>query len=375
MAATRQAGPGMGLTPRPLVPGNPNVLSNQNAFSTYVNSFALGSGETQVIPAGQWYVTTGPYSFTQTKDPITGLWRTMAQTPNVQRFVNSDGVNVRVANLSGCAIGAFITNVGSGYTSAPTVTASAGSSAWTAIVGGAINTTVTITTAGAGYSHKPILLIEPPPAGGVQATAVAAVTAGAISSVTVIDQGAGYTSAPGITVVPDPRDTVTTPAVLTTALTGSGTITAILCTDQGTPLTAVPTLTISGGGGASGAATAVMCFAGTGFTVDNGGAVYGNAQPFLVTAAGGRVAGAAGAVVNPSTGVGLLTPRTGFITGTSTAGGAVTATGAVVEDGGLFSRVPTGFVTAAGTAALPTTTAIVTITVGGVNDVTWLQAF
>ncbi|MGE3582791.1 MAG: hypothetical protein AB7J28_15410 [Hyphomonadaceae bacterium] len=372
MAATPQRGPGIGVNLVPVVPGI-NPTSRYYGYNTSVDQFVLGSGELFLIPPGQWMVSPGPYSFIQVLDPVTGLWRTTAQTPNGgARFVSSDGTNYRVANLSGCALGSFITNVGSGYTSAPTVTASAGSSAWTAIVGGAINTTVTIATAGAGYSHKPILLIEPPPAGGVQATAVAAVTAGAISSVTVIDQGAGYTSAPRITVLPDPRDTVTTQAALTTALTGSGTITAIVCTDPGTPLTSVPTLTISGGGGASGAATVVMCFTATGFTVGAGGAAYGNAQPFLVQAVGGRVAGTAGAVVNPSTGVGLLTPRTGFITGTSEAGGAVTATGAVIEDGGLFARVPSGFVTAGG-SGLATTVAQVTITVGGVNDVLYLQ--
>lgn len=374
MATTRQGGAGMALTRFPLYPQNAFALTNTNSFNTNVNELALGSGETFVLPAGQWQVTPGPYSFVQQKDQITGIWRSISQTPNVSRYVMSDGANFRVANLTGCALGAYITNVGSGYTSAPTVSASAGSSTWVAIVGGAINTTVTITTAGAGYSHKPMLIVEPPQSSqGVQATAVCTVSAGAINAVTVIDQGAGYTTAPRITIVPDPRDTVTTQAVLTTALTGSGTITAILCTDHGTPLTSVPTLTISGGGGASGAATVVMCFTATGFTVDNGGAVYGNAQPFLVTAAGGRVAGAAGAVVNPTVGVGLLNPRTAFITGTSTAGGAVTATGAVIQDGGLFAAVPTGFVTAAGTAALPTTTAIVTVTVGGVSDLSLVQ--
>lgn len=375
MATTHQGGPGLSATRFPLYPADAFALSGQNTKQTAVNRVALTAGQIFNVPAGQFYVTPGPYTFVQQKDACTGTWTTTTQTPNVSRYISSDGGNYRIANLTGCAIGAFITNVGSGYTSAPTVTASAGSSAWTAIVGGAINSTVTITTAGAGYSHRPMLIVEPPPAGGVQATAVCTVSAGAIATVVVVDQGAGYATAPGITIVPDPRDTVTTQAVLTvnSTLAGAGTITAILCTDHGTPLTAVPTFTISGGGGASGAATAVMCFTATGFSVDNGGAVYGNAQPFLITAAGGRVAGTAGAVVNPSTGVGLLTPRTGFITGTSTAGGAVTATGAVVEDGGLFSRVPTGFVTAAGTAALPTTTAIVTITVGGVTDVCFLQ--
>ena len=197
------------------------------------------------------------------------------------------------------------------------------------------------------------------------------VSAGAINAVTVVNNGAGYQSAPTVTVVPDPRDTPTTSAVLTAALTGSGTVTGMLITNHGTPVTSVPTFTFASG---AAAATMVMAFTATGFSVDNGGAVYGNAQPFLVTVAGGVVAGAAGTTANPQISTKVFTPRTGFITVTSTAGGAVTATGAVVEDGGLFQRVPTGFVTAAGTSALPTTTAIVTITVGGVTDTAFIQA-
>lgn len=371
MASTPQRGAGIGVNLQPLQVYNPNVRYDYS--KTNLNEFALGSGQTYLIPAGQWVITPGPYSFLQVKDPITGLWRNISQTPNTPRYISSDSTNYRIANLTGCALGAVLTNVGSGYTSAPTVTASDGSSAWTAIVGGAINTSVTVTTAGEGYTHKPNLFIEPPPAGGVQATAVAEVSAGAISSVTVLDQGAGYTSAPAIYIVPDARDTITTQAVLTTALTGSGVITAIVCTDHGTPLTAVPTLTIAGGGGASGAATVVMCFAATGVTVDNGGAVYGNAQPFGIITADGRCAATPGSVTNPALGNNLLQPRQASMRGTSTAGGAVTATGLRVTDAGLFSAVPVGLVLPSGTSALPTTTAIVTVTVGGVNDLFYLQ--
>lgn len=367
MASTRQGGPGIGLDTKPMI-GNNNVVT-------------LAAGETFLMPAGQFYVTPGPYSFIQTKDPITSKWRAISSTPNTAAFLSADGANVRVANLTGCALGALITNVGSAYTSAPTVTASAGASGWTAIIGGAVNQTVTITTAGVGYNFTPQLVVSAPPAGGVQASAICTISAGAINAVTVINQGAGYAVAPTITVVPDAREAAaatpgpTTSAVLTAALTGSGTITALLCTDHGTPVTAVPTLTISGGGGASGAATAVMCFTVTGFTVGTAGAVYGNAQPFGILTTGGIVPGAVGAVINPQFDKSLLLPRQANISGTSTSGGAVTATGAVINDAGLFQAVPTGLVIASGTGALPTTTAIVTLTVGGITDTSFIQPF
>ena len=55
-------------------------------------------------------------------------------------------------------------------------------------------------TAGSGYSVAPTLAIAAPPAGGIQATAVAEVLSGAISAVRIINPGAGYLSAPAVTV-------------------------------------------------------------------------------------------------------------------------------------------------------------------------------
>lgn len=369
MALNRQGGSGIGLPNRyPVAVPNNSLIQSVNVGAGPVT---LAAGEAQLIPPGQFHVVPGPYSFIQVKDPISGNWRGLAQAPNVGRTIHSDGFNTRLVNLSGCAAGVFMTNVGSGYTSAPTVAASAGSSAYTAVVGGAVNTTVTVSAGGSGYTKPPRVVISAPPVGGVQATAHATVSAGAVASVVVINQGAGYTVAPTVTFIPDPRDATATGATATTTLTGSGTITAVVCTDHGTPLTAVPTLSFTGGGGASAAATAVMCFTATGFTVGGGGTVYGNAQPFLVMAAGGIVGGTAAAVVNPQLDRSVLLPRPGIITGTSTAGGLVTATGAVVADGGLFQAVPAGIVIPGGNA-VPTAMATVTITVGGVADTSFL---
>ena len=366
----RGSGMNLGLVPQYNTQGiAPYLTSVVGGF----NELSLPAGASYHLPAGNYFVTPGLHTLIQVKDPVTGLWRNYSQTPQAATYLVSDGQNVRVTNRTGTAIGATVTNVGSGYTSAPTVTASAGGSTWTAIVGGAVNSTVTITTAGAGYNYAPILLVSSPPAGGVQATMTCTISGGAINAVTVVDQGAGYTSAPTITVLPDPRDTgPTTPAVLTAALTGSGTVTAVVCTNRGTALTSVPTLTFAGGGGSSAAATVAMCFTATGFSVGAGGAAYGNAQPFLVQAVGGQAGGTPGAVVNPSISTNLLKPRMGIITGTSTAGGAITATGAVVVDGGLFAAVPTGIVTAGG-SGLATTVGQATITVGGVTDTVLIQ--
>jgi hypothetical protein len=233
---------------------------------------------------------------------------------------------------------------------------------------------VTVGTAGTGYTYPPQVLISPPPAGGVPATATCVLSGAGVGTVTVVNHGAGYTSAPTVTFVNDTRDTTGSGAKATTTLTGSGTITAVLRNNRGTALTAVPTLTFTGGGGSSAAATVIMDFTVTGITVGTAGAAYGNAQPFLVAFEGGAVNPSnAGAVVNPAVSTGLFTPRSAKVLGTSTSGGATTATGAQIIDAGMFQAVPTGFVTASGTAALPTTTAIITATVGATTDTSLVQ--
>lgn len=370
MASTRQAGAGMLLPP--IFPTYNRLQQLQSAQA--VGPLTLAAGQAELIPAGQWLIQPGPYSQIEVYDPITGIWRGLGTQAHDMKCVLSDGQNFRISNLSGCAVGAFVTNVGSGYTSAPTVTASAGGSAWRAIVGGAINTTVTITSGGSGYTYPPLLLIDPPPVGGVVATATCTISAGAINAVTVVNQGAGYLVAPNITILPDPRDTAGTGGVLTvnSTLAGAGTVTAVVCTDQGTPQTSVPTLSFSGGGGSSAAATAVMCFAVTGFTITTPGAAYGNAQPFVILTGGGIVGGSAGAVVNPALGPGRFTPRQANITGVSNAGGVPLTAGAVVNDGGLFQAVPTGFVLAGN--AVPTTQMQPAMTVGGVTDTSFIYS-
>lgn len=347
------------------------------------NTFDLAAGASY-LPAAGWYgVKTGGYTWVQDLDPVSGRWKTVTQTANVYREFYFDGTNRRLVNLTGCAVGAIVTTAGSGYTdtkvgstgsldtsTSPTVTVTGGASLWKAIVGGGVSGTVTKTVSGAGYNYAPTLLVAAPPPGGVQCTMVTTVSAGAIGTITVTNQGAGYQTAPSVVVVPDPRDTPTTNAVLTTALTGTGTVTAVQPTNHGTPVTAIPTLAFSSG---SAAATVIMAWTCTAITFSNAGVAYGNAQPYLCTIAGGITAatGASGDL-NPDLSLKLFVPRTGFATGTSDAGGTLIVA-PIIDDGGLFQRVPNVFITASGTAALPTTTAIAAATVGGVTDTVSLQ--
>lgn len=341
---------------------------------------SLAGAQAFIIPPGPHFINPGQYSSIQSFDSVLAQWRQAQFPAGAPTHVESDGANYRLINTTGCPVGAIITNKGSGYTNGIGVVAAAintGGSTWSVITGGSINTTLIATTAGK-YNYKPTLVFSAPPPGGVRATAVATLTGGGLDIGSVINAGAGYTTAPTITIVPDPRETATQGGVLTVnaTLANSGAITAVICTDPGTTVqTSTPTLTFSGGGGSSAAATVLMNYTVTGFTVGTAGAVYGNAQPFLVMSGSGiSTASLASGIVDPILDTGIALSRQAIIGGTSTSGGAVTATGAVIVDAGWgFQRIPDLYVLPSGTGALPTTTAIVTATVGATTDTCFIQ--
>lgn len=331
------------------------------------NVISLSAGECFTIqPAGWYMVKNGRYTAPQQYDPITGIWRQIGGgiTSGGVLYFYSDGVNYRLANQTGGTVGALVTNGGTGYTSAPTVTASgSGNPIFRAIVGGAVNTSVTVTNGGANYTYPPIVAIAVPPAGGVQATGHSVITTGAVTSVVIDDQGAGYSTNPQIVFINDPREGVNgvtqgANAAAVTTLTGAGTVTAIVVIDHGTALTgqtAVPTLTISGGGGASAAATAIVDWTIQAYTVTSSGTGYsGNV---VVSAYGPALTGAA--YTNPTIQSQLVKGRAATIV--AVAATNVTATGQTVNDGGIYPGVP-NLITYYNTP--PTTAAVLGFTMG-----------
>lgn len=247
--------PPQALYPQPIYAG---------PYVAPTNKVSLTAAGVLLIPPGSWIVGGGTVSAVQYLDPVTQQWTN--QTTLGSAFVTkvrSDGVNWRVANLSGAAYAATVTAAGSGYVQATTtVTASAGNSTWVAVVGGALGTfTIPSGGGGSGYSKPPLVFIPPPPYPGVAATATAALTAGVVSSVTIRTAGAGYLTAPPVVIVPDFSDpnyingTIVNASGITVALTGGGTLTAVLLTNFGQSLSAGPTLTVSGAGSSATAAT------------------------------------------------------------------------------------------------------------------------
>lgn len=367
------SGPGLGLSlPQQLYPAN---LTN-GEVTTPCNQFTLAPGEALPIPAGRWLVTPGKYCSVQYLDPVTTAWTLIRD--NLTDYggalqIWSDGFNVRVANLTGCVVGATVTNGGTAYVAgSTTITPSTGNSTWAAVVGGAVATSggTSITAVGAGYGVAPLVFVDAPPAPGVQATAVANISGGTVTSLTWVNQGAGYTTAPNITILTNPADpnllagTSITAATAVASLTGSGNITAAILTNSGAPVASSMTLTVTGAGTT---ATVVPLFleTTTAVTSVSGGAGYGTFTQ--LTTIGGFNTNTP-ALTNPSINLRDFLPRPAQI-GLALSGTAI-ASATTIYDGGLYlnsaSPVPV-------TNGVITTAASLTITAGSVNDTVRIQ--
>lgn len=346
--------------------------------STAVN---LQSGQGYTIPSGQYQVIPGSLTFFQWFDPVTSLWRAIGTASQSDSFViSSDGSNYRLFNGTGTVVGAMITASGTGYVNGiyqpaaqlgtaafPSVTFSSGGGSVLArgiiIVGGAINTAVTITGAGVGYSLPPILVVSNPPAGGVPATMTCTIAAGVINSVTVTNQGAGYLVAPTVTVINSSGDVTGAGAVLMVSpiLVGSGTVTAVTVPQNGVGYTSVPTVTFSPA--STTAATPVMCFTTTTVTWSTPSNA-GNGNFGII---GSSVVAGTPALINPAIQTGLYTPRFGF-TAFNTNAAPTTTT---IVDGGLHQVVPNAVLVSNsnGTISGAVTT---TIAQGGAVDTSYI---
>jgi len=353
---------------------------------------ALVTGEIFTIPSGQYIVQPGLFTFVQWFDPITAMWRNFqTANSNAPVTVASDGFNYRLANLTGTVVGAVVTAGGTGYTNgiyfpsgfpisgnpsavlqagtaaAPSVTVAAGGGSILAqgqlVVGGAINTSVTITNAGTNYTRAPILQVSNPPAGGVPATCTCTISGGAINAVTVTNQGAGYTTAPTITVTNAQGDTTGRGAVLTVnaTLALSGQVVAITFPNNGAGMTSVPAISFSPA--STTAATAIMCWTATTVTWTG----PNHATNGWVGLIGSAVTAGSSTSTNPAISTGLFVPRMGYTSMVA----STSPTTTTILDGGLHQIVPLAVMAnnSDGTINAATTT---TIAQGGVSDLSYL---
>lgn len=366
------AGAGQGLQPpQALYPAG--LLNGQAGGAT--NDFSLAPGQAIPVPAGRFAISCGKYCSLQYNDPVTG-WELLRDRNNNGTFENvmSDGYNLRIINQTGCVVGAAVTSGGNGsyVTATTTVSPSTGTSTWTPIIGGAVNTTVSVTAVGANYAIAPEVFIDAPPAGGIPATAVSAISSGTVTGITVVNQGAGYPVAPGISIYPSPYDpnftsgtTAITNATALCSLTGAGSLTGVLLTNPGAPVATTMSLTVAGAGAT---ATAVPLFLQTitGVSVTTAGTGYGTFT--AITTIGGGNTNQTTAFTNPQHNKLGFTPRPATIPVTLSGTGLSTVT--TITDGGLFLSAPSPMPI---TNGIITTVTSLVLTMGSANDTIRIQ--
>lgn len=376
----------------------------------------LFSGGVYTPPPGQYVIELGRVTQLQFMDGYAGLYRAISEPSRTVKFTQTDGCNYRLVNMSGVVSGVSVTTAGSAGTNgigstATSCSVSFGTAPTTGIaataypiVGGAINSTITITTAGTGLTVPPTLVFDPPPAGGIAAAAYCTLTSDGIGAVTVTNQGAGYTVAPNCYVIPawgsypgatiagvapptvaGPSTSLTQNAIMTlqaqglavgawttipvltvnATLASSGALTGIVMLNYGNNYvgTAIPTISFTGGP-TSAAATAIMSFSVTSVTVSNAGVAVSTA-PTWVSSAGLVLAHN---MANEYYGI---RPARGISTLSSTTTTIITSN--TVEDPGFgLQKVPViGYQPAGGTAW--TTNPAGTAVCGGIADTSMIQ--
>lgn len=387
----RIAGPGLGLPlPQSLYP---TALYNA-PYDSSNNRVALAPGDTLPVPAGEWLLNLGQYLVVQFLDPVNNTWTmgTNAAWQGGHKFVVSDGFNVRVANLLGCPCTATVTSYGSLYVQATTtVTATPGNSTWVPIVGGQL--TPTVISAGAGYGVAPEIFIPAPaPAannangvGGIQASAWANISSGTLtlaSGASMTNPGAGYSSPFTIALLPSPTDpnlsTGITMATVVFSVTGGGSITGALCTNNGAPLSNPNQFTLTVvGAGAQGSLAGNVLQTVTAVSVSGAGSGYGTISA-LVTSIGGVPA--TGSITNSPENLGLAwrpRPLQGALAVTAAANGTLATQVGTIYDGGLFLTNAAPSFAIAGIPITATTVAVVgatiALTMGSRPDIVSMQ--
>lgn len=372
--------------------GRINFQQNANGAQVIGNArtipVVLQPGQQFVLPAGQWIVNTGRYTDIQTYDSVAYRWRAVPTQPGTAHVISSDGVNFRISNSTGTPIGAVISNVGNGNATngynTVTVTASSGSSTWATLVGGSLNTTVTV-TAGGNFSLPPILVWQP--AGNqtfpfVPPEFCCNIASNTINTVTVNYPGSGLTGTGTLTAVAQQNDPITAPgnATLTfnATLTNSGNLTAIWPLTQGTEVTSLPTLSFNIGG--TMCANVIMDWTCQNYTVTSCGFNYGNAKPVVVLTGNG-IAGhtQATALTGTSYTTKVAMPRMAWLSTTSDANSNISNNGnvVVVDAGKNLQAIPFLVVipgNANGTGPNGNNPAVLTASVGGITDTTYLTA-
>ncbi len=156
--------------------------------------------------------------------------------------VNASGIAV-IDSATGKVTGVTVQIPGYGFTSAPTVTLSGGGgSGATAVAHIALGVVGFNITSPGVYTAAPTVTMSAPTA-GTPATATAALTGGSVSGVTIGAAGAGFVAPPSVTFAAAPAGGTRATGY---AVISDGAVTSIVVTHPGSGYTTAPSVTLSG---------------------------------------------------------------------------------------------------------------------------------
>lgn len=252
---------------------NPGGVTMNIGYIRGLGNFAYSSAFQLVdrmnnTHTGSFTITSGlPSSLTWDETPIgvagdNGAWLVRGRTPpsaTIRKvYVKNGGTAISTAPAVRFDGGSTITGKGA------TATATVGAGAVTAI---------SITNPGQGYSSSvyPEIIITGDGTGATANINQAAnsIVGGKIMAITVVTGGSGYTTA--TVTFRDPE------ATATASVGGTSTVSAVTLVNPGSGYTSAPTIAISGGGGASAAATSALANSTWGvlsLTLTGGGSAY-----------------------------------------------------------------------------------------------------
>ena len=175
---------------------------------------------------------------------------------NVQLYISGGGsdssAQLTAVLSAGVVKSVIITNPGTGYTNGTYALGFSGgggsSAAGTYTVTGTVVTSTNITNGGSGYTGAPTVTF--PSGGGSSAAGVATISAGSVASVTVVHGGTNYTSTPTLTFIGGGGTGATGTAVLT-----ANAITSVTITNAGSGYTSAPAVVVASGFNNAAAAT------------------------------------------------------------------------------------------------------------------------
>ncbi len=255
-----------------------------------------------------------------------------------------------------------VSTAGSGYSTAPTVTISGGGGGTgalaTATLGSSVLAGFTLTANGSGYSSAPAVTLS---GGGATTAGTATAALGTvITGISVNGGGTGYNTAPTISFSGGGGSGATAVATVS-----AGVVTSVTVTNGGSGYTSAPTIAfnvVSGGSGASATAT----FSVTSLTLSTSGAGYTSAPTVTISGGGGTGAAATAIFGSPVSSITVSNGGSGYtstptVTLTGGGGSGATATAVRGTTGQSFANPneaygasgTTIYITALGTGTFP----------------------